>query len=165
MQEITGSLFDLPADAICITTNGFINASSANTMGRGSAGEAKHRYPGIQMVVGERIRKYGNHVFLLTDQIERGEWVLQTPAAWENPILSHALISFPTKEHWQDPSILKLIEQSAEELLGLAQAFELESVLLPRAGCGPQTGQLSWDEVRPMLDGILDDRFTAVTFK
>lgn len=163
MRECTGSLFDLEADAICITTNGFINAQGANTMGKGCAGEAKNRFPGIQMVVGERVRDYGNHVFLLTDRIEHGEWVLQTPGPWKNHILPHALISFPTKEHWRNPSILKLIEQSAEELLGLAHAFEFENILLPRPGCG--AGQLSWDEVRPMLHGILDDRFCAVTFR
>jgi len=92
-----------------------------------------------------------------------GEWVLHTPDGWKNHITPRALISFPTKEHWKDPSILKLIEQSAEQLLGLTQAFNLTNVLLPRPGCG--AGQLSWDVVRPMLHGILDDRFTAVTFK
>lgn len=163
MKEIAGSLFELEADAIVILTNGFVNSSGANTMGKGCAGEAKYRYPGIQLVVGERVQQYGNHVFLLTDQIEMGEWVLHTPGSWKNHILSHALISFPTKEHWRNPSILKLIEQSAEELLGLTQAFQFESVLIPRPGCG--AGQLNWDEVRPMLDGILDDRFCAVTFK
>jgi hypothetical protein len=162
MREMTGSLFELDADAICITTNGFVNAQGANTMGKGCAGEAKNRYPGIQLVVGERVQKYGNHVFLLTDQIEMGEWVLHTPGAWENHIMSRALITFPTKDHWRDPSILKLIERSAEELLGLAAAFNFANVLVPRPGCG--AGQLSWDEVRPMLHGILDDRFAAVTF-
>ena len=163
MREMTGSLFELEADAVCITTNGFVNAAGASTMGKGCAGEAKYRYPGIQLVVGEQVKQYGNHVFLLTDQIEMGEWVLRTPGAWKNHILPRALISFPTKEHWRDPSIPQLIERSAEELLGLTQAFGFESVLLPRAGCG--AGQLNWGNVRPVLDGILDDRFAAVTFK
>jgi len=162
MKEMTGSLFDLSADAICITTNGFVNTQGANTMGKGCAGEAKNRYPGIQMVVGGRVQKHGNHVFMLSDQIELGEWVLHTPDVWENHITPHALISFPTKEHWREPSILKLIERSAEELLGLAAAFNFTNVLIPRPGCG--AGQLSWDDVCPVLNGILDDRFVAVTF-
>ena len=162
MREMTGSLFELSCDALCITTNGFVNAAGANTMGKGCAGEAKYRYPGIQLVVGDQVKQYGNHVFLLTEPDELVKWVLPTPSGWKNHILPHALVSFPTKEHWRNPSILQLIEQSAEELLGLTQAFGFESVLLPRPGCG--AGQLNWGDVRPVLDGILDDRFTAVTF-
>jgi hypothetical protein len=174
MKEITGSLFDLSADAICITTNGFVNAQGANTMGKGCAGEAKYRWPGIQMLLGEQIRKDGNHVFLLTEPGDMGHILLDVPDAFKPlivagdrsvqiaHILSYHLISFPTKEHWRDPSILKLIERSAEELLGLAAAFNFTNVLIPRPGCG--AGQLSWDDVRPVLDGILDDRFVAVTF-
>ncbi len=47
MHEITGDLFESEkADAICILTNGFINAQGANTMGKGCALGAKQRWPG-----------------------------------------------------------------------------------------------------------------------
>lgn len=162
MRECTGNLFDLAADAYCITTNGFVTTQGANPMGRGCAAEAKARWPGIQMVLGHQIQNFGNHVFMLTDRNEAGEWVLHTPGAWTDHICPGAIISFPTKEHWKDPSPIKLIERSAEELVGLAHAFALETILIPRPGCG--MGGLDWDEVRPMLHGILDDRFCAVTW-
>ncbi len=163
MREVTGNLFDLEADAICITTNGIVDAGGTNTMGRGCAGEAKHRYPGIQMMIGEAILEHGNHVYILTEASARGKWILRKSGARVHQLCPSALISFPTKEHWRNDSIPKLIERSAEELLGLTQAFGFESVLLPRPGCG--AGGLSWDDIFPMLNGILDDRFTAVTFK
>jgi hypothetical protein len=199
MQEITGNLFELEADAICILTNGYVNTDGANTMGKGCAGDAKARWPGIQLVMGTRIKRHGNHVFLLTDKSEIGEWTIHTPGGWKNHTCNSAVISFPTKpdfcrtgellpyyrsninRHWKGDRVilqerpedliwpgwmansdLRLIEQSAEELLGLTQAFEFESILIPRPGCG--AGGLNWDDVRPVLNDTLDDRFYAVTF-
>jgi len=56
-----------------------------------------------------------------------------------------------------------LIGQSCLELVALADAHGWRRVLLPRPGCG--AGELDWaQDVRPLLCGLLDDRFTAITF-
>ena len=56
-----------------------------------------------------------------------------------------------------------LIRRSARQLVALANKFGYREVLIPRPGSG--NGKLSWeDDVKPVLAGILDDRFTLVTF-
>ena len=35
-------------------------------------------------------------------------------------------------------------------------------VLIPRPGCG--YGELNWQDIKPLLESILDDRFISVTF-
>lgn len=191
MQEITGDLFESElADAICVTTNGFVNKAGAVTMGRGCAAEAKYRWPGIQMTIGTLIQQGGNGCRLVTDVIE-GKTLLKVPATWGiYHELPYHLIMFPTKpiecrfaellpkyarQHvaevseterypgWMSHSDLKLIERSTHQLVELAERYQWKSVVLPRPGCG--LGQLSWqDEVRPLLSTILDDRFYVINF-
>ena len=172
MREITGDLFSHNQEgpsAICILTNHYINIQGANTMGRGCAAEAKYRWPGIQMTVGSAIRGGGNNCHLLTstdrDRIylpavatERG-----SNTGWTARIVPYHIFTFPTKRHWGEKSDLNLIESSAHQLLVLTDRMDLQSVVLPRPGCG--MGQLSWeDEVRPLISPILDDRFYAIDF-
>ena len=40
-------------------------------------------------------------------------------------------------------------------------AYGWETVVLPRLGCG--LGQLRWDDVKPILERYLDDRFIVLT--
>ncbi len=166
MQEITGDLFghnQAGPTAICILTNGYVNAQGANTMGRGCAAEAKYRWPGIQLSIGAAIRHGGNTCHRLTDVID-GKTLLGVPKPWGSRYqLPYHLFSFPTKQHWREKSDLDLIESSAQQLLVLTDRMDLQSVVMPRPGCG--MGRLSWeDEVRPLLSPILDDRFYAITF-
>jgi hypothetical protein len=53
-----------------------------------------------------------------------------------------------------------MIRRSAEELRQLADQHGLESVVVPRPGCGG--GGMRWQEVRPMLEELFDDRFIVV---
>ena len=164
MRETTGDLFAHNSngpEAICITTNGYVNAQGANTMGKGCAGEAKQRWPGIQVVVGSSIRREGNICQALTQEVA-GHLVLPVRGPWEVIEVPYHVLMFPTKNHWREPSDLKLIEGSARQLVDLAEQHGWRSVVLPRPGCG--AGQLSWDDVRPLLSDILDDRFWAITF-
>ena len=188
MQEIYGSLFDsVMADAICITTNGFVNKQGACSMGKGCAGDAKHRWPGIQMTLGKLIQQKGNRVHLLTG----ADKVLPGYAGWAAHTLPYHLITFPTKpdtftadancsnvvEHmrhqatpgkslpgWMSVSDLELIEKGCMQLVELTNTHSLESVVLPRPGVG--AGQLSWEKhVRPVCEKYLDDRFYTITFE
>ena len=144
MIEVVGNLWEFPADVRVITTNGFIRKDGACVMGRGCALEAKNKFPGIEHVLGAKIKAYGNHVFFL------GE----------------GLYSFPVKHNWYEKADIDLIRKSAEELaMCVSDGFEDVKepvVVLPRPGCG--NGQLKWYEVKPILEPILDDRFHIITF-
>ena len=209
MQEIRGDLFaSVKADAICITTNGYVSASEdfpspQNTMGKGCAGQAKGRWPGIEFLLGALLVEQGNHVHQLTDEVPEvydgivnpcGPTLTLTTEPWsgKNHELPYHLVSFPTKPAraeaeqvldryvnqlppdqgypgWMAKSDMDLIARSACELRIIAdtqgmpnKGMKWESIVLPRPGCG--AAELAWDEVRSMLNKILDDRFYAITF-
>lgn len=171
MQEITGDLFEsVNAEAICITTNGFVSPQGANTMGRGCAGRAKFLWPGIQLILGQHIREGGNHVHHLTHTQSKLPPVVmlsfrlckEWPHKWE-PFhqVPYQIFSFPTKNHWSEDSDLNLIERSAQELLVQMDQTGYDEVVVPRPGCG--LGRLSWeDQVRPLLSKLWDDRFYVI---
>lgn len=146
MFEAHGDLWTYePADAICITTNGYVKADGNAVMGRGCAREAKSRYPWLLPTLGMHIRTSGNHVYQL-GETDDGKW----------------LFSFPVKHNWWEHADLDLIEQSAEELMEHIKHCGLENVLLPRPGCG--NGKLTWERVKPILEPIIDGRVTVITY-
>lgn len=145
MKETTGNLWDQEADALCITTNGAVTKDGHATMGAGCALEARSMFDGISKQLGGLIEELGNCVHVL-------------PYAHNGAYL----VSFPVKEHWRDLADFKLIEKSANELVRMADEYRWQSVVLPRPGCG--NGHRRWDQVRPILEPILDDRFTVITF-
>jgi len=164
MHEITGDLFshnESGPDAICLTTNGFVNVQGALTMGKGCAGEAKARWPGIQMTAGALVRSQGNNVFLLTD-VEEGEIFLPAQKGWPKLQVPYHILTFPTKHHWKDPSDPALINKSCQQLVRFVEEMKLNSVVLPRPGCG--LGKLSWGDIRPICDKWFDDRFYVISF-
>ena len=140
MKEINGNLFDYPV--ICITTNGIIKTNNRLVMGKGIALTAKQLYPDIDLQLGLAVKELGNIPHLITHN-------------------NQIIISFPTKHHWRDNSDLVLITQSISNLILLANSYTLTNVYLPKVGCG--NGNLSWFEVKLLLDKYLDDRFIVVS--
>ena len=49
-----------------------------------------------------------------------------------------------------------------EHLVNLANVMGWQTILCPRFGCG--AGELNWEDVKPMIENILDDRFICVTY-
>lgn len=151
MRESVGDLFTdfQDADAICITTNGFVKADGRCVMGRGCAKTAKNTWLGVDKTLGDLISKHGNHVhgLLLPDH----DTDYGTPA----------ILSFPVKHHWREEADLKLIKRSARELMAIINGMRFKSVILPRPGCG--NGRLKWRDVKSVLKKILDDRVIVVT--
>lgn len=141
MLEVYGNLWEVPADLRVITTNGTLKKNGRLVMGKGCAKEALERYPGIDKKLGTLVSLHGNHCFMVADD---------------------HIATFPTKDDWRKPSFLKLIERSAYELATLMGWNAYERIVLPRPGCG--AGGLDWDDVRPVLDEYLDDRFSVITF-
>ena len=146
MKDVYGDLFEYPASAIAITTNGFVRKDGCAVMGAGCALQAAERWPGLPLELGTAIRQNGNHVF-----------------GWRNWEGLKDLISFPVKHHWSQPADLFLIERSCREAMTTADTLDWEICVVPRPGCG--NGQLSYDVVGPVIAGILDDRFHIITWK
>lgn len=151
MQETWGNLWDVrevrevPCSLRVITTNGATRRDGAAIMGRGCALEAKQRFPGIDLKLGRLIREHGNRVMRLAKLADGSE-----------------LASFPVKHHWKEEADPVLIRRSARQLVALANKFGYTNVLIPRPGTG--NGKLSWEQVRPILSEVLDNRFTVITF-
>lgn len=134
----------LRCSAICITTNGTIKSNGRGVMGRGVAAQALRFFPGLDRLLGRHLQAHGNHVGVLIEE------------------LTLVLVAFPVKYQWHEAADLDLIKQSAEELAALATIRGWRGpILLPRPGCG--NGQRTWEEVRPIIAPLLDDRFIAVT--
>ena len=97
MLEVTGNIWSYlgKADVICVTTNGIIRTDGTAVMGRGIALQAKQKFPDIEKLLASQLKTYGN-----------------TPAFLMNGCISPNITqiwSFPTKNHWRDPSDLSLI--------------------------------------------------------
>ena len=140
MLEIQGDIWEAHALGhwIVITTNGIVRKDGACVMGRGVARDAALRYPILPVLLGTLLTEHGNHVFRLG---------------------SYRIITFPVKHHWREPADLDLIRQSAIELLTGTVTLE-PPIYMVRPGCG--NGQLAWEDVRPVLAPLLDDRFVVV---
>lgn len=148
MHETTGNLWDYvrAGSVIAITTNGQVR-NGKNVMGRGCAKEAKDRFPGIDARIGNLINTWNNRSFRLNmHHAYWGSWVL---------------VTFPTKHHWREMSDPKLIIDSAEQIVEMADKWKWPTLYMPRPGCG--NGGLLWEDVKDMLDQIFDDRFIAVS--
>lgn len=147
MQEARGDLWVLvqPGDALVITTNGDVTKRGWAVMGRGVALEAAKAFEGVGLKerLGSLLQTNGNHAFLLA-----------VPAPFR-------LVTMPVKRHWHEAADLDLIVRSAQELVRLADRYNWQTIWMPRPGCG--NGRLNWADVKPAIEGILDDRFIAVT--
>ena len=80
---------------LAITTNGFIKKDGRAVMGRGIAKQANEKYPGLDKLLGTKIRELGNRVNLLTA----------------------SLVSFPVKHNWWEEADIELIKRSCTELM------------------------------------------------
>jgi O-acetyl-ADP-ribose deacetylase (regulator of RNase III) len=60
------------------------------------------------------------------------------------------IINFPTKGHWRCKSRLVDIESGLADLVVTVAALRIQSIALPRLGCG--YGGLGWKEVRPLIE-------------
>lgn len=153
MRESFGDIWELagskPLPIVCVTTNLQVSNTGRAIMGAGIALEAREKFPGLDKVYGRNLAKNRSAFFM---------------GAWSDEYgLKYTLIMFPTKDHWRDNSIPKLIVQSAIDLTVMVDALGLQDIHLPRPGCG--MGGLKWENVKPLLDEIMDDRFIAVGFR
>jgi len=149
MQEIYGNMWDFYGRdnyIVCITTNGFVKHDGTAVMGRGSALEAKKRFPFLPQALGDSIKKYGNIVRMLQTSEDGTE----------------GLVVFPVKHNWWEMGNLQLIQKSALELNGLAVNAYDHVFILGRPGCN--NGRLDWKDVKPLIE-FLPDNVHVITRK
>jgi hypothetical protein len=153
MKEAVGNIWNMNFDVICITTNGVVKPSERAVMGAGIAKEALYRFQDIDLQLGRHIKHHGN-----------SPTVLREP----NGECSYYVLNLPTKWDWREKSDLELIVYSLSQIKNivrnLGQETTIESVGIPRPGCGH--GGLSWElEVKPAISPLLNDTYTIVSFK
>lgn len=146
MIEVVGDLWTYPADARVITTNGFVKKNGEAVMGRGTAAQAVKRWPAIAITLGVCLQYHpsGNVPYMLASP----------------PLTDVDLWSFPVKHNFWEKADLVLIEKSARFFLMVAENMGYQTIVMPRPGCG--NGQLTWEEVKPVIEPILDDRFHII---
>jgi hypothetical protein len=183
MKEGVGDLWSYMghADIVCITTNGFIKTNGECVMGRGCAKQARDRCRGetnIARNLGDKIKRHGNvpvHIFS-EEGFEGSHFKTEV---WSFPVKPDFIIlenhNQAVKHMWNRLRIgdrvpgwaakadLDIIKQSAVRLCKEADRQEWQKIIIPRPGCG--AGELDWNEVQPLLQEILDNRFTAITWK
>jgi len=170
MKNIVGDLFKQKCDAIVITTNGFVKANGANVMGMGCAKTARDMVDGVDKILGHCIKTHGNNVNLILANPGRIALVsfpvkpVSLPYN-ENKIVRHMRkkITNGTIPGWACIADVDIIRRSAHQLVEMADSMGWTNVVLPRPGCG--AGELSYDDIEPILQEILDDRFSVITFK
>ena len=112
-------------------------------MGLGLAEQAAAKIPLLPAALAEHLTKNGN--------------CLGVFPAWR-------LFTFPTKQHWRDPARLDLIERAAYDLHWELVDRKSVVVLVPKVGCGTNTGQLNWTrQVKPLLTRIWEQELAAGT--
>lgn len=142
MREVTGDLFQYPADAIVISINWKTKRSGEAVMGAGVAKQAAERWPWLATSLGRQI------------EMSSGPAVVCFSTA------TAFLLLVPTKHDWRAPSTLELVESGVRTMIDLVDRHGWRSIAMPRLGCG--LGGLSWStQVRPLLTGSLDDRFVV----
>lgn len=168
---ITGHHAGFIPDAICITVNGFLKKNHRAVMGRGCAKRACELFPGLDAIWGSLISSHGNHVQWYTQNGSNLVFFPVKPVSevcWHDKsnVVKHMQERFRHGQivpGWACKADLEIIEHSARELVSITSQQNWLKIVFPRPGCG--CGELSWqDEVKPLLEGILDDRFYSITF-
>lgn len=164
MREARGDIWQLVGarEAVVVTINGDLTKEGRLVMGAGIALEAKQHVKGIDRVWGDQVARHGLQAFGLVP----GHYLPR----WD-------IYALPTKHHWREKADPDLIVKSAKELVVMVnQELKMDefymrdhpdlqplypNIWMPRPGCG--YGGLRWEDVKPLLDPILDDRYVAVT--
>ncbi len=127
---------------LLITTNSIVRPSGALIMGAGVARDARNRFHGLDVALGEAIRRQGD---------AGGRYGIMVSPKWPEKRIG----AFQTKIRPGDNSSLDLIQFATDALAAWCLDHPAIRVDLPFPGIG--YGRLSPDEVRPILEAALPD--------
>lgn len=148
MTEISGDIWvlsDFYWDEICIPTNTGWTKAGRNPMGKGLAGAAQRRFPGIDEWYGNVCMEHKGNPPIVRERFRgaSGARVLVfVPTKPFRPELPHM--------SWQGKATLEVIEQSLIALAQLSPLKDQGKIYVPLLGCGQ--GGLHRDDVRKLMD-------------
>jgi hypothetical protein len=162
MQEIKKDLFecisDTDVDAICIPTTGNYTRNGLAIMSDESACEAARRWAEVPKRLGKMLRTFLSNIpFVIGVVDENGNHLELTDKLVKERQFKCLIFSFPTIHNIANGTNIQLIKQSATIMVDYANQYNLKKIVLPRPG-----GWL-WKDVKPEIEGILDDRFVVVS--
>ncbi len=137
-------IFRSTADALVNPVN------CRGVMGKGIALEFKKRFPEIMPIYKEACKKKklvpGKLMFIrIIAELTANEDLFEEGLA-KRP----AIILFPTKDHWRDKSKIEWIEAGLIELKKNYKEWGLNSISMPKIGCG--LGGLAWEDVKVLIE-------------
>ena len=150
MREIEGDIWEFHKAGkwVVVTTNGFIKKNGEAVMGAGIAKQATNKYPFFPKMLGHALQSYGNVPMTFKT------------ASIGNKYIDLRIFTLPVKHNWFEKADIDLITSSLEKLVKLVDNTDIEEVYMVRPGCG--NGKLNWDDVKPIIEPLLDDRFIIV---
>lgn len=168
MKEAFEDMLDMDCDALVITTNGYVTQAGKCVMGRGIAKQIADLEPMFPYLLGSVINKEGNHVHYFPTQTKGLITFPVKPKTVVNNgfnVVSHCKTRYgEVTAGFHAKADKKLIERSLQELVELADKHpEWKKILIPRVGCG--AGELKYENIKPLMEKYLDDRFVCCTFK
>lgn len=139
------------------------------SMGAGLAKEFKERFPGLEDAYKEscRQRQISGSVNGFKSTSGFGDEILtsETRAMFEGNLFlmgdnsnaqRPAVLCFPTKRDWKEPSDLGLIEAGLKTFVKNYKHLNISSITFPKLGCG--LGGLNWEkEVKPLMQKYLSN--------
>jgi hypothetical protein len=147
MQLERGDMWSVfgKTDWFLITTNPIVTKDGLAVMGRGIAKQAAERFPTIRRDFGDKLIREGH----------RDSYEVSTIGFYEGQRVGY----FMVKNHWRDPALHEVIQNSVESLLSiLGTLSDLEMypsrVDLNFPGIG--NGKLPRSTVLPMLERLPD---------
>lgn len=177
MIEIIGNIWDYYDKGynICITTNGFVKKNGCAVMGRGTALQAKRRFPRLDrklgdMLGGPTVDNPSTYWMLIEEIMPR---VFTFPVKRDidicspDNIVKHMTWKFKIGDIVPGWALKAEVEIIKESLLLLSlQHFNKRfgEIILPRPGCGG-AGELNWEwDVKPLCEGY-EDWLSVITLK
>jgi len=144
MKIAIGNMWNVFAsvDLFCITTNSITRKDGELVMGRGIARQAKDKFPGLGLALGNAVANGGMR--------GRVYGLLLSPS-WP----AKKLAAFQVKINWQAKAELEIIRVSAQQLGHFAKANPDKSIALNFPGIG--NGRLDYDDVLEIVQNLPDN--------
>lgn len=134
IKIMSGDIFDTDCECIVNPVN------CVGVMGKGLALEFKKRFP---------------QYFTLYKKLCRdGQVIPGRPMKHSFPNYEKDILSFPTKDHYKNPSKLEYIAKGLQMFADNYYQLGIKSIAFPALGCG--LGGLKWDDVFRLMKTYLD---------